>query len=68
MFVGLLCDSRDLFIGLLLRLLGDLLSLLILGQFSLQFYILRLGNRTVSLEHVEQFGVDCSTGRNAHGQ
>ncbi|MOA10234.1 hypothetical protein D3C78_1301160 [compost metagenome] len=55
-------------VGLLLSLTGDLLFFLIPGQLGLQFAVLRVGDRAVSLEHVEQFGVDCGTGRNTHGQ
>ena len=66
--VGFLGRRCHLFVGFLLRLLSDLLGLLILGQFGLQFNVLRLGNRAVCLEHVEQFGVDRSTGGHAHGQ
>ncbi|MNK86537.1 hypothetical protein D3C87_1064520 [compost metagenome] len=66
--VGFLRGGRDLLVGLLLSLTGDLLVFLIPGQLGLQFAVLRVGDRAVSLEHVEQFGVDCGTGRNTHGQ
>jgi hypothetical protein len=67
-FVGFLRGRCDLFVGLLLSLTGDLLIFLIPGQLGLQFAVLRVGNRAVCLEHVEQFGVDCGAGWNTHGQ
>jgi hypothetical protein len=52
----------------LLSLLCDLLFFLILGQFRLQLGVLRRSDLAIGLEHVEQFSVDCSAGRNAQGQ
>ncbi|MNP31405.1 hypothetical protein D3C76_1245240 [compost metagenome] len=66
--IGFLRGGRDLLVGLLLGLTSDLLVLLIPCQLGLQFAVLGVGNRTVSPEHVEQFGVDCGAGRNTHGQ
>ncbi|MNM46521.1 hypothetical protein D3C81_574610 [compost metagenome] len=67
-FIGFLRSCGDLLVGLLLGLTGNLLVFLIPSQLGLQFAVLRVGNRAVSFEHVEQFGVDCGAGWNTHGQ